>query len=70
MSVVPRVRYVLRGTIRAQVTYAIALGNRIITAFGKNSSLALFTMGDTPASLPNFQALLAHWVDLLKEKDV
>lgn len=69
MPVVPVQRFVLRGKIRAQVTYAIKLGNRIVKASNTNSSLQLFAPTPLPASQANFAALIAYWQALLLQKD-
>lgn len=69
MAVVKVQRYVLRGKIRAQVQYAVLLGNRIIKAANTNAGLDLFAPPPLPASQSNFVSLVAHWQAALLEKD-
>jgi hypothetical protein len=69
MPVVPVQRFVLRGKIRAQVQYAIVLGNRILKADTTNPGLGLFDAAPLPADRANFTALVAHWQAQLLVKD-
>jgi|HubBroStandDraft_6_1064221.scaffolds.fasta_scaffold382834_3 hypothetical protein len=69
MPVVKVERFVLRGKIRAQVQYAIVLGNRILKADTVNPSLGLFAAAPLPADRANFTALVAYWQGLLLQKD-
>jgi hypothetical protein len=69
MPLVPVQRFVLRGKIRAQVQYAILLGNRILKADTTNPNLGLFDVSPLPADRANFTALIAHWQAALLMKD-
>jgi hypothetical protein len=61
MAVTPVVRNVLRGRIRAQAHSAIAVGERLVTAFNKNNELLLFVGDVGPGSVAEFEAILAQW---------
>jgi hypothetical protein len=68
MPVVPVLRFILRGKIRAQVTYAINLGFRIVKAGRTNPSLDLFAVPGSTTAQAEFLALLAYWQTLLQQK--
>lgn len=61
MPVVPVLRHVLRGVIRAQVTYSITIVNRLIRAQVKNPELGLFFSGSGPGSITDMQLIVTKW---------
>lgn len=60
MPVVPVVRHVLRGRIRAQAQYELVLGQRLVNAYHLNPELLLFTGLTGPGSSGEFLACLAQ----------
>ena len=60
MPVVPVVRNVLRGRIRAQAQYQVILGDRLVAAYLKNPDLLLFNGASGPGSWADFNICLEH----------
>lgn len=61
MPVVKKPRYLSRGVVRAQLREAIAVGERLLTAGAKNTSLQIFVGPTGPGSASWFEETIAQW---------
>jgi hypothetical protein len=68
MPVVPVLRRVLRGRIRAQTRYAYQIGQSLLRAFEKNPELLLFNGATGPGSTGDFQIILNQWATALNSR--
>lgn len=65
MPVIPVVRHILRGRIRAQVQYQLLLGERLATAYGLNRDLQIFTGLTGAGSLTDWNQCLTQMTTAL-----